>query len=195
MSLVHSSSIRAGGVAGRLRGRARRDGGRNDAGEKRCAKLHRMASHGPDFRTDSLSGEVRLAELSNKRHIHDHLEPRSALASGTSLAFARVEPRSQGFPMFSNRPAFAAISLACIAAAAGGGYLATRQSQASSAIAAPALMSPSSRDRRRSASRRAVTPSRGHANKDVTRGAPLKIELREADWQCHATHRVARRPG
>jgi hypothetical protein len=40
--------------------------------------------------------------------------------------------------MISNRLAFAAVSVACVAAAAGGGYLATRQSQASSAIAAPA---------------------------------------------------------
>src|SRR5882724_6558938 len=40
--------------------------------------------------------------------------------------------------MLSNRLAFAAVSFACVAAAAGGGYLATRQNQASSAIAAPA---------------------------------------------------------
>jgi hypothetical protein len=40
--------------------------------------------------------------------------------------------------MISNRLAFAAVSVACVAAAAGGGYLATRQSLASSAIAAPA---------------------------------------------------------
>ena len=94
--------------------------------------------------------------------------------------------------MLSNRLAFAAISLACIAAAAGGGYLATRQSQASSAIAAPALMSPSQPVTVAAAppgarSRPAVdTPTR------TGRGEPLsKIELREADWQRHATHRVA----
>jgi hypothetical protein len=44
--------------------------------------------------------------------------------------------------MVSNRLAFAAVSVACVAAAAGGGYLATRQSQSSSAIAAPAPQAP-----------------------------------------------------
>lgn len=39
--------------------------------------------------------------------------------------------------MFSNRMAFAAVSLACVAAAGGGAYVATRQSQANNVIAAP----------------------------------------------------------
>lgn len=41
--------------------------------------------------------------------------------------------------MSSNRMAFAAVSLACVVAAAGASYIATRQNQASSALAAPAV--------------------------------------------------------
>jgi len=66
---------------------------------------------------------------------------RGAAPAGTPLASAEVESK-EFTTMLSNRLAFAALAVACIGAAAGGGYLASRQNvvpaPASAEVAAPA---------------------------------------------------------
>jgi hypothetical protein len=55
------------------------------------------------------------------------------------LREGRVDPKEK-FRMLSNRLAFAALAVACIAAAAGGSYVASRQSVARPAAAAPGTL-------------------------------------------------------